>query len=321
MVSIFAYSQSKGFQTDIPVEALSLRLQDKQTLVWVDFEAASANEITILSRDFNFHPLAIEDCVAETLLPKIDDFGDYLFLVLHGSRAVEERAFDTAEINFFLGENYLVTYHDAPSRSILRTKERWTKMSPTLVQGADFLLHDILDGMIDNYFPILDRFDEVMGQIESDVLKNPTQATLNRIFGIRRDVLHLRRVTAPQRDLLYRLSRDPFRVISRKAAIYYRDVYDHLIRISDLSESYRDAISGALEVYLSVASNRLNEIMKVLTIFTATLMPLTLITGIYGMNFENMPEIHSRYGYYAVLCGMLMVMIGMFTYFRVKKWV
>jgi magnesium transporter len=132
--------------------------------------------------------------------------------------------------------------------------------------------------------------------------------------------MHLRRVTGPQREILNRLSRDPFPVISPKAAIYFRDVYDHLARISDLSESYRDLVSGALEAYLSVVSNRLNEIMKVLTIFTATLMPLTVITGIYGMNFQNMPELQSRYGYYGILGIMALIAGGMLFYFRKKKW-
>jgi len=144
---------------------------------------------------------------------------------------------------------------------------------------------------------------------------------LNQIFDLKRDVMHLRRVTGPQRDILNRLSRDPFRVIGEKAAIYFRDVYDHLARIADLSDLYRDMVSSALDAYLSSVSNRLNEVMKILTIFTATMMPLTLITGIYGMNFDHMPELRMRYGYYSVLVIMLVLMVGMFVYFRRKKWI
>ncbi len=320
MVTIFVYSKEEGFRQGAPVADLPALLANRGNLVWVDLEAATAEEAVILSRDFNFHPLAIEDCIAETLLPKVDDFGDYLFLVLHGSRAATEQTFDTIEINFFLGENYLVTYHDEESRSINRTRERCIKISPAMTQGADFLLHDILDGLVDNYSPILDRFDEAIERIEDEVFAQPDKATLNKIFSLKRDIMHLRRVTGPQRDILNRLSRDPLRVIGSKAAIYYRDVYDHLMRIADISDSYRDLVSGALEIYLSVASNRMNEIMKILTIFTATMMPLTLITGVYGMNFDYMPELRSRHGYYTVLITMLMVMVGMFTYFRKKKW-
>ncbi len=321
MVTIFAYSKEEGFRHFVEADRLPALLADKRNLIWVDLEAATPEESVILARDFNFHPLAIEDCIAETLLPKVDDFGDYIFLVLHGSRATSGQTFSTMEVNFFLGDNYLVTYHDEPSRSIGRSKERCLKMGPAITQGADFLLHDILDGLVDNYFPILNQYDEAIDQIEADVFANPTQSTLNKIFTLKRDIMHLRRVTGPQRDILNRLSRDPFKVISAKAAIYYRDVYDHLVRIADLSDAYRDLISGAMEAYLSMASNRTNEIMKVLTVFTAILMPLTLITGIYGMNFEHMPELNSRYGYYSILGFMFLIATGLFSYFKRKKWV
>ncbi len=321
MITIFTYSKEEGFLASVAVENLPVLLRDPRRQIWVDLEAATVEEALILSRDFNFHPLAIEDCIAETLLPKIDDFGDYLFLVFHGSRPETGKPFETVEINFFLGANYLVTYHDAPSRSITRTKDRCTKMSPAMTQGVDFLLHDILDGLVDNYFPILDRFDEAIERIEAQVFSQPDKTVLNQIFDLKRDVLHLRRVTGPQRDILNRLSRDPFRVIGEKASIYFRDVYDHLARIVDLSDLYRDMVSSALDAYLSSVSNRLNEVMKVLTIFTATLMPLTLITGIYGMNFDHMPELSMRYGYHGVLVVMLVVMVAMFAYFRRKKWI
>jgi magnesium transporter len=321
MITIIAYSKKEGLRAGLPTEQLMSLLADLGNTVWIDLEAPTAEEATLLSRDFNFHPLAIEDCVAETLLPKIDDFGDYLFMVFHGSRAATAQAFDTVEINFFLGDRYLVTYHDEPSRSIARTKDRCMKMGPAITQGADFLLHDILDGLVDNYFPILEQFDKTIDEIEEEVCGHPDKAVLNRIFDLKRDVMRLRRVTGPQRDILNRLSRDSFRVIRDKTAIYFRDVYDHLARMTEWSESHRDLISGAMEAYLSSVSNRLNEVMKVLTIFTATLMPLTLITGIYGMNFDYMPELRSRYGYYGVLIIMLGVMVGMFSYFRRKKWI
>ncbi len=321
MVTIFAYSREEGFRHFVEADRLPALLSDKRNLIWVDLEAATPEEAVLLARDFNFHPLAIEDCIAETLLPKVDDFGDYIFLVLHGSRAMSDQAFATTEINFFLGENYLVTYHDEPSRSISRSKERCLKMGPAITQGADFLLHDILDGLVDNYFPILDRYDEAVDQIEAEVFENPTKTTLNKIFTLKRDIMQLRRVTGPQRDILNRLSRDSFRVISAKAAIYYRDVYDHLVRIAELSDAYRDLISGALEAYLSMVSNRMNEIMKILTVFTAIMMPLTLITGIYGMNFEHMPELTTRYGYYSILGFMCLIAVGLFSFFRRKRWV
>ncbi len=320
MITVFAYSKEAEYRYFDRADTLPELLADKQNLVWLDLEKATPEEASLLSTCFNFHPLAIEDCITETLLPKIDNFGDYLFLVLHGSLATADQEFATAEINFFLGRNYLVTYHDEPSRSVNRTKERCLKKGPPMTLGADFLLHDILDGMVDHYFPVLDRFDQAVDRVEEKVFSNPSKEILNEIISLKKEVMALRRVTGPQREILNRLSRDKFRVVSSKAAVYYRDVYDHLVRITDLAESYRDIISGVLEAYLSQISNRLNEIMKVLTIFTATMMPLTLITGIYGMNFEHMPELQSRYGYFAVLGTMLALGVGMFWYFRRKKW-
>jgi len=184
----------------------------------------------------------------------------------------------------------------------------------------DFLLYEILDGTVDNYFPILDDFDEVVNELEYEVIHSPSKETLNRIFSLKRDGMALRRVTSPQREILNRLSRDPFAVVNRRAAIYFRDVYDHLVRISDLAESYKDLTTGLLEAYLSVVSNRLNEILKVLTVFTAIMMPMTVITGIYGMNFKTMPELDSPYGYYVTIGGMAVIAVVMLVFFRLKKW-
>ncbi|MBI3805774.1 MAG: magnesium/cobalt transporter CorA [Nitrospirae bacterium] len=320
MISVLVYSEEAGLRSFKEVSLLSDLLKDSKNQVWVDLEAATAAESEILSSVFHFHPLAIEDCISETLLPKIDDYRDYIFLVLHGSRAGDDQRFATAEMNFFLGPNYLVSYHDEPSRSIAKAKERCVKQGPSITHGVDFLLHEILDTMVDNYFPVLDQFDSAIDRIEEEVFSHPDRATLNKIFTLKKEIMHLRRVASPQREILNRLSRDNFPVISPKAAIYFRDIYDHLARITDLAESYRDLITSALDAYLSVISNRLNEIMKVLTIFTATLMPLTLITGIYGMNFDNIPELHTRYGYFVVLGIMLIVTAGMLHFFRKKKW-
>ncbi|MFY9268436.1 MAG: magnesium/cobalt transporter CorA [Candidatus Manganitrophaceae bacterium] len=320
MISILVYSEEEGHRSFDQPSFLPSLLTDKKNRLWIDLEAPTSEEAEILSRDFHFHPLAIEDCISETPLPKIDDYGDYIFLVLHGSRPMTDDTFVTAEMNFFLGDRYLVSYHDESSRSINRAKERCLRQGPSITRGVDFLLHEILDAMVDNYFPVLDQFDTRIDRIEEEVFARPDRATLNQIFSLKKEVMHLRRVAGPQREILNRLSRDPFPVVSSKATVYFRDVYDHLARITDLSESYRDLVTSALDAYLSVVSNRLNEIMKLLTVFTATLMPLTVISGIYGMNFQNMPELQSRYGYFVILGVMAAMTIGMLFFFRKKKW-
>ena len=322
MIEIFTFSKENGLRRMTEVEALPGLLKDEAESVWVDLEAPTEDEAQILSAVFNFHPLAIEDCIAESHLPKLDDFTDYLFLVLHGARRAEVAGtFATVELNFFLGKRYLVSYHQQLSRSINRTKERCLKNSLSMSRGMDFLLYEILDGTVDNYFPILDDFDEVITELEQEAIHNPSPDILTRIFSLKRDGMALRRVTSPQREILNRLSRDPFMVINKRSAIYFRDVFDHLVRISDLAESYKDITTGLLEAYLSVVSNRLNEIMKVLTVFTAIMMPMTVITGIYGMNFKNLPELDWPYGYHLTIGLMVVVAVVMLGFFRRKKWI
>jgi magnesium transporter len=320
MMTIIAYSKEKGYRLLDQTELLPRISDEKHDMIWIDFETPSPEEAALLSSYFDFHPLAIEDCVAETPLPKIDDFENYIFLVLHGSQWGDEGLFATKDLNFFLGPNYLVTYHDTASRSIKEARERCLKNLPAIARGADFLLHEILDRVVDNYFPVLEQFQDAMEKIEQEIFSNPKKNTLNKIVVLKKKVMLLYRSILPQQEILNRLSRDNFAVISPKTAVYYRDIYDHLARISDLADSYRDQLGSTSQAYLSVVSNRLNEAMKVLTMFTATLMPLTLITGIYGMNFDNMPELRSPYGYFGVLGIMGSVTIGIIFYFRKQKW-
>jgi magnesium transporter len=185
------------------------------------------------------------------------------------------------------------------------------------------LLHQILDQVVDFYSPVLDSFDDRIDRLEDDIftLKRPNNEILSQIMDLKRSVLRLRRISGKQMDILHRMSRGEFSLITEEMRPFYRDVYDHLVRVVDLAESYRDLISGSLEAYLSVVSNRLNEIMKVLTIFSAIMLPLTFIAGVYGMNFENMPELHSRYGYYATWAIMICVAVAMLLFFKRRGWI
>jgi magnesium transporter len=322
MLRISVYREGVGLRTDVPEAELPGLLADPGVRLWADIEAATEAEQSVLTEIFHFHPLAVEDCIAETHLPKLDDYGDYLFLVVHhGARSPERPGtFSTVELNCFLGKRYLVTYHDSPSRSIAEVHRRFQKNSPSISHGVDFLLHEVLDGVVDNYFPILDDIDDRIGDIERRVIDQPDRAVLSEILTSKRDLMQLKRVTAPQRDILNRLSREPFTAIDPQARIYFRDVFDHLVRITDLAETYREHLTATLEAHLSLVSNRLNEVMKVLTVIATIILPLTLITGIYGMNFEWMPELHWRYGYPAVL-GLMAVIAGFMLYgFKRKGW-
>ncbi|HEY6231390.1 MAG TPA: magnesium/cobalt transporter CorA [Pyrinomonadaceae bacterium] len=311
---------AEGFTAD----QLPELLKEEHAVVWVNmFQPTSADE-QILLDVFHFHPLTVEDCRENRHYPKVEEFPGYLYLIVHGVRAdTSPDHFNTIELDAFLGPNYVITYHHDEFRSIENVKQL-VRTSPIACQrGAAFLLHQILDQIVDYYSPVLDDFDERIDQLEADIftLKRPNNSILAEIMDLKRGVLRLRRISAKQREVILRMSRGEFPLIDHQMLPFYRDVHDHIVRVTDLAESYRDLISGSLEAYLSVVSNRMNEIMKVLTIFSAVMLPLTFIAGVYGMNFDNMPELHSRYGYYAAWAIMITVAVAMLLFFWKRGWI
>ena len=299
-------------------------LQDTSAVIWVDMEVPTEADERILLDVFKFHPLTVEDCRENRHYPKIEEFHGYLYFIVHGVRAdASPDRFNTIELDGFLGSNYVITYHHEMFRSINNVKQLLRNTPIACQRGPAYLLHQILDQVVDFYSPVLDDFDERIDQLEADIftLRKPNNAILSDIMDLKRSVLRLRRISGKQMDILHRMSRGEFLLIPEEMRPFYRDVYDHLVRVVDLAENYRDLISGSLEAYLSVVSNRLNEIMKVLTIFSAVMLPLTFIAGVYGMNFENMPELHSRYGYYGAWGLMILVAIAMLFFFWRRGWI
>src|SRR6185369_2227707 len=223
----------------------------------------------------------------------------------------------------FLGKNYVVTYHHEPFTSIDKTKQSILVSPVTCQRGAAFILHQIIDNIVDEYLPVMDDFDERINSLEDNIfsLHRPNNEILEEILGLKRSLLRVKRISSKQLEVLYRMSHGQFQLISGPVLPFFRDIYDHLVRVTDLAESYRDLISGSLEAYLSVVSNRLNEIMKVLTIFSAIMLPLTFIAGVYGMNFDNMPELHSRYGYAGALIVMIVIAVIMLIFFWRRGWI
>lgn len=299
-------------------------LKDPSIVIWVDMESPTVDDERVLLDVFHFHPLTVEDCRENRHYPKIEEFEDYFYFIVHGVRAdTSPERFNTIELDGFLGRNFVITYHHDYFRSIANVKQLLRTTPVACQRGTPFLLHQILDQVVDYYSPVLDDFDSRIDRLEDDIfnLHRPNNKILSEIMELKRSVLRLRRISTKQMDILYRMSRGEFLLIPDDMRPFYRDVYDHLVRVVDLSENYRDLLSGSLEAYLSVVSNRLNEIMKVLTIFSATMLPLTFIAGVYGMNFDNMPELHSRYGYYLVWVIMLVVVVAMLIFFRRRGWI
>ena len=314
---------SGGEVQQLPEFRADLLTDDPATVHWIDLEDPTGEEALVLEEPFHFHPLAIEDCLSEVHHPKVDDYDSYVFIVVHGVRfdAPSDR-FVTRALNIFLGSNYLVTHHWGALPSVTETREQCAKrLTNAMPKGADFLTHQILDRVFERYFPNLDAIEDKIQLVQVEVFERPTQETLDRIFGLKRDVLHLRRTCAPQRDIVARLARGEFKQISAKAAIYFRDIYDNLYRIVEASFSYQDMTQGILDAYLSAVSNRLNETVKRLTVIGALLMPLTVITGVYGMNFRHMPELGWRYGYFGILGFMAAVCAGLLYWFKRKEWI
>jgi magnesium transporter len=324
-MNIFVYRQgSPKVEEDFTVDDIPTLLKEEGTVFWVDIEAPTEADDHVLLDVFRFHPLTVEDCRLNRHHPKVEEFPDYIYFIVHAVTAVETTdRFETVELDGYLGRNYVVSYHHEQFASIDRVRQA-VRNSPVACQrGSAFMLHMIIDNIVDDYLPVMDYFDERINNLEENIfaIRRPNNEILEEILALKRSLLRVKRITSKQLEILYRMSHGQFALISGPALPFFRDIHDHLVRVSDLAESYRDLLSGCLEAYLTVVSNRLNEIMKVLTIFSAIMLPLTFIAGVYGMNFENMPELHSTYGYFLVLAGMFVVAVGMIYLFWRRGWI
>ena len=292
--------------------------------IWVDLERQSADADTVLKDIVKLHPLTIEDVWGPRSHPKIDDFDEYLYVIIHGIGARKKDKLELVEIDVVIGENFLIT-HD---RDGLVTDDVGTELdhSPRVMQkGIAWLAHAVLDRAVDRYLPVIDQLDTEIEQLETDVLAKAGtpkgKKVLGRILAFKRTLQDLRRMSIHQREILMRLSRGDFGEIPADAIPFYRDVYDHFLRINDIAEGYRDLVTSALDAYLSVQSNRMNEVMKTLTLISTVMLPLTFIAGVYGMNFDNMPELHWFWGYPFALILMGAVAFAIMMFFRHKGWI
>src|SRR5574341_308737 len=321
MIRTLYRSSKGGFTIDVPTSHWRVALHDEQGLFWVDFSEEEPAAIEPLWRDiFSFHPLAIDNALHDTLVPKIDNWGDYVYAVVHNPLFdAQTLKFGTHEVDVFLGKNYLITHHRESVEAINRLWKNCLTDQRRLERGADHLLYDLLDLLTADYMPVMDGLDDAIDHLEDEVFAHPTQHTLNTIFTIKRTVLHLRRIIGPQREVLNKLARDEYAMIDPKDRIYFRDVYDHLVRLADLNESLRDLIGGALDTYLSVTSNRINEVMKILTVLTALFMPISFLAGFFGMNFTGLP-VASQAWLLGTIGLTVATPLAMLIWFRSRGW-
>ncbi len=329
-MEIFVYRYgSDRVEDGFTREELPTLLADRSNVVWVDLSGETDERVaeakSVLIDVFGFHPLTIEDCVEVRNQPKVEAFPDYLFFIVHGIKPGETGPtnFATKELDGYLGPNFVVTFHVERFLSIKNVKQKIRSSTFVCERGAAYLLHSILDELIDHYMPIVDDFDRSINDFEDRVfiMGRSSNSVLGELMDLRRSVARLRRISARQREALYRLSHGEFPQIPPPVLPFYRDVHDHLVRITDVSESYRDLVSSLFDIHFSVIANKTNEVMKTLAVISAIILPLSLIAGIYGMNFEYMPELKSPIGYYLTLLFMAALTAVLLWYFWRRGWI
>ncbi|MEK6607521.1 MAG: magnesium/cobalt transporter CorA [Myxococcota bacterium] len=324
MIEIFAW-RGGVVERGVGIDRLPELLADTGAVTWVDLAEPTPDEAQrVLAETFGFHPLSIEDTLLRRQQPKLEEFGRYVYMICHGVRAgAGPEQFVPVELDLFLGQNFLVTSHDERSRSIDEAREAVLRTGGALRRGPAALLHAILDAQADHYEPVLDQFGQRIEQLEREAIEaggRPRQETLGEILSLKRSLLRLRRGVERQTHIVLRLSRRELAHVGPEEALLLRDVHDHLVRAAELVDQHREMLGSVLEMQMAVASQRLNEVLKVLTIFSSIMLPLSLIAGIYGMNFEFMPELRWRWGYPFALGLMAATTMGLLVYFRRSGW-
>jgi magnesium transporter len=317
------YVHRNGRTEQVPSIDRSWLNPSSGVMVWVDIAAPSVPESLLLSDTFGFHELAVEDAMSQLQYPKIEPYDGFLYVVLHGLDFTKgDEGFATHDIDFFIGGNFLVTVHDGHSRSIEEIKEHCPRNHNILGEGPVALFHRIVDRMIDRYLPEVDELEEWLGELEEAVFSRPYPGIVREILELKRDISALRRIAIPQRDVIGRLARREQPEISSEMAFRFRDVYDHVVRLNDEALMLQDRVTGILEAHLSNVSNRLNEVMKVLTVVATIFMPLTVLTGMWGMNILLPRFPGSDAAQFWWIGGIILaITVVMLAAFRRKRWI
>lgn len=315
---MITYINSKTHEFENIEKAFSETSNTKE-LFWLNINNPTDNDFKFLKNKFNFHHLTIEDCIHKTKRCKINDYKDYHFLIIVTSDNHVNNAFSYNNIYVYISLNYIITIHYGENNSVKKIMNEIANGLDIVSNGSDFVLYHILDEAIDQLFVVTDKIEEKINILEGESMNNPVQSTLNNIMRVKKSVIKLRRVVSPLREVLNTLLRHDD-IITEKYRIYFSDIYDHVLRIYDLIESDHEMVTSCLELYSSQLSNSMNKVMKILTIITTIMMPLTIITGIYGMNFQNMPELHAKYSYFVTIFIMFFISLCQIFYFKKKKW-
>lgn len=331
MIRTMLCSDQHLLRRDLARDEIGQVLIKDDNLLWLDAENPTEEELALLAEEFGLHPLVVEDLTKQHQRPKIDTYDELYFLVCYDVDYLEETdEIDEHELAVCIGKNFLVTVHWEPIEEIAEVATRFRRNTAEIERGVAVLLYSLLDTIVDHYFPVVDRIGERIEELEGAVFE--TKGLDNRegmqdIFRLKRELIDLRRTIAPERDAMAVLARRELPIVSAASAHYFQDLYDHVLRVTEAIDVYRDLLSGVLDSYLSVnsnslalAANDLNVILKRLTSTSIILMSVTLIAGIYGMNFDNMPELRTEYGYFVTLGGMALLAVGLYRFFKHKDW-
>ncbi|MCX6696310.1 MAG: magnesium/cobalt transporter CorA [Methanoregula sp.] len=308
-------------QVDLITECFPFR--DTETVTWINVDGlGNPKIIEDLGNCFTIHPLILEDIFNTGQRPKIEDLDQYIYLNLKMlSCSNTEKEIKIEHISMIIGSNYLISFQEDIGDIFDPVRERIRKDGRIRKYGPDYLAYALIDGIVDNYFVVMENLEGQVEGLEEELVINPTQDSLHKINQLKKDMIFLRKSVWPLREVINNLERSESPLIKESTTIYLRDVYDHTIQVIDTLETFRDMVSGMIDIYLSGLSYKMNEIMKVLTLIATIFIPLTFVVGLYGMNFKNMPEIEWEFGYYSVLIVMVIMVAGMLIYFRRKKWI
>lgn len=320
MIKVILHNDANGVVSETRIEDLDKVIQQPDCVLWVDVTDPTPEEVAYIGKEFSFHPLALEDTLTPDIRPKIDQYEGYQFLVFYGLTVVEGDV-QSHQVDVFVGKTFMVTFHDSHLHVIHETANRWQANVASMGHhGTGFLLYSLLDSLVDGYFPVLDHIADEAERLEESILAAGQPALQAAILQLRRDLLMIRRVAGPERDIMNVLVRRDPPLFSRKEIVYFQDVYDHLLRVTDTVDIYRDMLSSVLEANLSMVSYTLNIVVKRLTASSIILMSMSLIAGVYGMNFAYMPELDWRLGYPFALALMGIIAIIEVCLFRRIDW-
>lgn len=322
MIHSFVFSEGKQVGLDLDLDALRLVRADKGLFIWLDLQDPTPEEIRdVLEGVFAFHPLAIEDCVTPSSLPKLEDYDDYVFLVTHAVDFTRTEKFNTTELDLFLGRNFLVTFHRAPLKAVDAVLDRCRRATGSIAKGPDRLAYLILDGIVDLFQPVIDEMRSEIEDIEEMLLSPDQEDLIPQMLEVRGELSHLRSIVRPQRDVINRLAHGESQLIRPVMLPYFRDLRDNLVRIDERANAFSDQLLISFDLFLSKSGFQANEGIKVLTALTAITLPAMVIGTWFGMNFRHMPELHTTAGYPAVL-GVTLVITGLVWWWcKKRRWI